>query len=171
MNLRYILSILAMSMTIVSCTTTEEIVCEPGFLGVYATGFTKADFDSAIVTRYTAGSSLSNVIDTAGVEVIHKGGDTAHLMIVPLAAARTPVPFPNGYLGYGADYRLYIPKLGRWYVFKDITLAGNTKQTIRHRRGELKHYFCTNHVVSCKVDGVNTFVQDGGGYDVVYISK
>ena len=166
----FLLPFVAAMAALASCTTREEIICEPGKLTVMATGFTEAELDSAIVMRYDAGASFSNVTDTATVRVARKGGDTLQLMVVPYAA-RTPVPYPNGYLEYGADYRLYIPKPGRWYDFSEIKFAGNTRQTVTHRKGDLKHYFCTNNVVSCKINGAVEHVQRADTDDAVYISK
>ena len=160
----------AVTMAFASCTTTEEIVCEPGKLAVMATGFAAGELDSAIVVRYDAGTSFNNARDTARVQLAHRGGDTLQLMVVTYAA-KTPVPYPNGYLEYGADYRLYIPKLSRWYDFAEITLAGNSKQTIRHSKRDLKYYSCTNRVVSCVLNGSKTFVQQADIDDAVYVSK
>lgn len=171
MSLRSILSVVFLSVAVVSCSTTEEVVCDPGKLAVMATGFSDAELDSAIVIRYYAGSSFGNVADTSAARVSHESGDTVQLWVVPRAAMRTPVAFPNGYLEYGADYRLYVPKLNKWYEFSDIKLAGNTTQSIRHRKGDLKYYSCTNHIVGCKVNGAQAYVQAGGTQDAVYLTK
>lgn len=155
-----------------SCTVTEEIVCEPGKLTIMATGFTKADLDSAIVIRHAVGQAFGASTDTAATRVVQAGKDTLQLMVVPYYSARTPAPWPTGYLDAGADYQLYIPRMGVMYYFTEIKLAGNTRQTITRSRRDGKSYSCTNHVVSLAINKALFSVAHKDGFmSSVYISK
>jgi hypothetical protein len=161
---------LLLIITATSCTVSENIVCDPGKLAVYSSGYSQHDMDSAFVVGYNPGQAFATPRDTASVHFSSRGGDTAWLALYRYEA-KTPVPFPNGYLEYGADYRLYIPRLNRVYEFTEITLAGREKQTIMHSKRNMKYYTCTNEVVSFKVDGNRTSPSKAELDDAVFIGK
>lgn len=164
------LCLASLVLTFASCSTTEEIACDTGKLAIMAVGFRESDFDSAVVVRYAANGSFTTPIDTAIAHDTRLGRDTFQLVIYKYAA-KTVAGYPNGYFEHGADYRLFIPRLGRSFSFTDITLAGNTHQTITHSKRDLVYHFCVNEVVSCSIDGVRTATAPVNIENAVFIRK
>lgn len=167
----FLLSCIMAAIALVSCNITEDIPCQNGYIRMVLTGFAVSDLDSAIVIRYTPGQSFSNAIDTLKTGVSNRGKDTLHCY-TRLFAAKTPVNYDDGALGVKYDYRLYLPRLGRWYDIADITLSGKTHERITHRRGKRDEYACDNPAMSCTVNSVlvNT-PYASGALSYLYISK
>lgn len=152
---KFLLPVILAIITCLSCTTTEQIACEPGNIEINLTGFADSDLDSSIVIAYEAGT-FSRMIDTLVVAAAGAGNDTLSLTFLDKRQYRT---IANHHPRVGCDYRLYIPKLNRWYDIANIILAGNTHQTITRRKNDGKFYFCTNPVVSCTLDNIRVMIM------------
>ncbi|MBX2905310.1 MAG: hypothetical protein KF744_04680 [Taibaiella sp.] len=158
-------------MALVSCNITEDIPCQNGYIRMVLTGFAVSDLDSAFVIRYTPGQSFSNVVDTLKTAISERGKDTIHCY-TRLFAAKTPVNYDDGALGVKYDYRLCLPRLGRWYDIADITLIGKTHERITYRKGKRDEYDCDNPAVSCTVNNVRvTTTYSSGALSYLYIGK
>jgi hypothetical protein len=159
------------TMAFSSCNVTEDIPCQKGYIALVLTGFASSELDSAIVIRYTPGQSFSNPIDTLQTGVSSRGKDTLHCY-TRLHSARSPVNHEDGYLGDRYDYRLYIPRLSRWYDIAGITLAGKTQERITYRKGKREEYSCNNPALSCTLNNVRVYIPYSfGTLSYLYISK
>lgn len=166
----FLLCVIA-TLALVSCSVTEDIPCQNGYIRMVLTGFATSDLDSAIVIRYTPAQSFSNVIDTLKTAISQRGKDTIYCY-TRLFAARTPVNYDDGALGNKYDYRLYLPKPGRWYDIADITLTGMTTKRITYRKGKRDEYSCDNPAVSCTLNGVMVYTPyASGAISYLHISK
>lgn len=173
-NLFFVICIVLITVA-ASCSQTDTITCADGQLNIAATGFSNADLDSAIAIRYKPDNAFDSLIDTSKIYVQHNTSDTAYMMPHFTDTVSGSAVSSNPYFLKGYDYKIYLPHLARWYSITNITLAGNTHQTITHQRGDLLAYGCTNKVISCAINGNNVPVvyNPGSANQVaqVYISK
>ena len=150
-------------MILSSCSKT--ITCSDGTVILTTVGFSRSDFDSAVVTRYTQDNAFDIAVDSTRVVSFIDGGlDTAK---VNAYGSDNKVFMKAGY-----DYKIVIPAAGKTYLLTKIVLAGNTHQSISTglTNDELA-YSCFNNIVSCNVNGAPLSAASTNGSLAVVITK
>ena len=143
-----------------SCRRSREITCSDGTIVVHPVGFTKSDFDSARVIRYRKDNTFSAALDSTTKTLYSNDAehhDTAILHTYPAS-------YPNsaeGFIVPGYDYRIILPASGRIFTITDITLSGQTHQTISSNTFEKVLHVCYNGVVHVAVDA-NVYTSTAG---------
>jgi hypothetical protein len=138
------LALLVGVVNITSCCKTEK--CAPGYLQLVVVGFSRAECDTIILTRYQMNSGYSRVIDSFLLGRFNEayysdmGVDTFGISIFDTA------PFN---LTVGHDYELFFPATGTRNRVSDII-----ENSLDFRKCLISNKVCYNDVVSHRTDGM-----------------
>ncbi len=147
----FLITIAGTFLIIASCRT-KNITCSPGAISIQVVGFTKADLDSAIAVRYKPDNTFSTPLDTATKLAWTWNANIDTATLKPLFNT-VVLEGGSAYFGSGYDYRIIFKTLARTIEVTSITLAGNTHQSYTESiMSPAVLYFCSNNVVSCKVN-------------------
>jgi hypothetical protein len=168
-------SLLLISLTVIclfslffSCSKT--INCGNGTLSIYAVGFTKTDFDSAVVVRYKRDNAFDSIADSSHlVSYSYTEKDSGSLVVLSPnvtngSNARFLIP--------GYDYKIFLPVAGRTYDITNIVQRGNKTQS--YSSGPLGGgtvVSCTNCIISCNLNGSPVAAPENLQSVPVYIVK
>ena len=134
---------------LVSCSKT--ITCADGIISIYPVGFTKTDFDAAVVVRYKQDNAFDSIADSTHITYYSTGDhDTGSFSV-------TSTYVTNGvhqsFLIPGYDYKIFLPVAGKAYAITNIVQKGNKTQSYSSGIFNSKLVSCTNSIISCNVDG------------------
>ena len=130
-----------------SCSKT--ITCWDGVIAIYPVGFTKTDFDSALVFRYKQDNAFDSIADSTHIAYYSNGDhDTGSLVIMSQYVSNGTHP---AFLTPGYDYKIFLPAAGKTYAITNILQRGNKTQSYS---GSGKDVSCTNSIISCNLNGI-----------------
>ncbi len=150
-------SLVAICLSILFVSCSKNITCNDGVIAIYPVGFTKTDFDSAIVYRYKQDNAFDIIIDSTHFVYYTNGDyDTASLSVMS--------QYGNSGLGSsfllpGYDYKIHLPKAGRTFAITNIVQKGNKTQS--YTPGLFENgtvVSCCNTIISCNLDGKLIYV-------------
>ncbi len=145
-------SLVAICLSTLFISCSKNIECNDGVISIYPVGFSKTDFDSAIVYRYKQDNAFDIITDSTHLVYYSNGdNDTGSLSIM---SQYSNSGIRSAFLIPGYDYKIVVPKTSRTYAITNIVQKGNKTQSYSSGiSGNGVVVSCCNNIISCNLDG------------------